>query len=227
MNNMKYSAFFLIIILYMWLFASCDDMYSIHEKYLNEKETVYIGYPDIISGNGGYERIQLIWKLNADPKIDECCIYWNNRADSLSVPVDRTDSIMSQILPLPEGKYLLEMVNKSKKGHRSLTSTISGESFGEKYQEGLYNRLVTNQVANQDSIILHWSLEEGCVGIDMNYINQNNQRKEVFVKSEQTTLILKDYVPGGYFTYSSLYLPEINAIDTISALEVTLQFKSY
>lgn len=224
---MKYLIHVIIVLISVCFIASCDDMNNIHQKYLDEGEAVYLGYPDIVTANAGYERIQLVWKINADPKIDECCIYWNNRQDSLTVAPDRTNSIMKQIISLPEGKYNLEMVNKSKKGYRSLVSTVSGESYGKEYRNSLYNRVVTQTVATPEKITLSWSLEEGCVGVNMSYINKNDQLTEVFIKSEQTTLELDDFVPGGTYTCSSLYVPETGAIDTIPSNEVTAQFLSF
>lgn len=224
---MKYLIHWIIIFVSACFIVSCDDMYSIHQKYLDEGEDVYIGYPDIVAANGGYGRVQLVWKLNADPKIDECCIYWNERKDSITVAPNRTDSVMKQIIPLTEGKYILEMVNKSNKGYRSLVKTVSVESYGREYQNSLYNRIVTDQAATPENVTLTWSLEEGCVGVNMKYTNKSNQQKEVFIEGEQTTLVIDDYKPGGSFTYSSLFVPEVGAIDTIPANEVTAQFPSF
>lgn len=221
---MKYLIHSIVALIFVSFIFSCDDMNDIHQKYLDEGEDVYIGYPNILTAHGGYERVQLVWKINADPKIDECCIYWNNRQDSLTVAPDRTDTVMRQIVPLPEGKYILEMVNKSQSGYRSLVSTISTESYGEAYREQLFNRVVTEQVATPRDITLTWSLEEGCVGTYMKYKNNKGEQKEVFIEGEQTTLKLDDYVLGGSFTYSSLYLPEIGAIDTIATKEDTGEF---
>ncbi|MDR2038690.1 MAG: discoidin domain-containing protein [Bacteroidales bacterium] len=221
---MKYLIYSTIVFISACLIVSCDDMYDIHQKYLDEGEEVYIGYPDIVAANGGFERIQLIWKLNADPKIAECCIYWNDREDSLTVPVNRTDTAMIQIIPLPEGKYIMEMVNKSRDGYCSLFNTVSVESYGEIYRKGLYNRLVTSQVAAENNITLQWSLEEGCVGTKMSYINKNGQEKEVFIKADQTTLVLDDYVSGGAFSYVSLFVPETSAIDTIATNATNMDF---
>lgn len=224
---MKYLIRSIIVVIACATVISCDDMYSIHQKYLDEGEKTYIGYPSIVEANAGYERIRLVWKLNSDPKINESCIYWNNRQDSVTVPVNRTDSVMRVIIPLSEGKYNLEIVNKSADGLRSLTNTASVESYGETYRNNLYNRIVTAQVAAEDNITLTWSVEEGCIGAEMRYINKHGQEKEIFVAGNQTILVIDDYKPGGSFTYASLYIPEESAIDTISASSTTEQFAMF
>lgn len=208
-------------------FISCDDMYSIHEKYLETPEKTYIGYPDISAARGGFERIELSWKLNQDPKIKQCCIYWNDKADSLIVPPDRTDTIMRQIIPLPEGSYVFEMINRDDLGNTSLTQVISGRSYGENFKSSLVNMSVSSQEAKPDSIVLTWGLRENCIGTDFKYVNKNGEDKEVFLPGDQTNLVLKDYVPGGEFSYHSLYVPEVNAIDTVAAEDETGLFVSY
>jgi hypothetical protein len=175
----------------------------------------------------GYGRIQLEWKLNADPRIDQSCIYWNNRADSMIVTVDRTVPMMKQLITLPEGKYILEIVNKSKDGYRSLTGTISGESYGETYKAALYNRAITDASATPTKATLTWAPEEGCVGVNMSYTNRDGQPATVFIESDQTVLELDDFVAGATYTYSSLYVPESGAVDTIASNEATGTFPSY
>lgn len=224
---MKYIIHTITCFLTICFFVSCDDMYSIHQKYLDEGEDVYIGYPQIVSTHAGYERVQLVWKLNADPKIDVCCIYWDDRSDSITVTPNRVDSVMKQIISLPEGKYIIEMVNKSNKGYYSLTSTVSVESFGQEYRNNLYNRVVTAQTATPDKATLTFSSEEGCVGVSLSYTNRNNQQKEIIFPGEQATVEIEDFMPGGAFTYSSLFVPENGAIDTIPTNPVTMQFLSY
>lgn len=221
---MKYLIHAVIAFIFVCIVASCDDMNSIHQKYLDEGEAVYIGYPDIVAARAGYGRIQLEWKINADPKIDGCCIYWNDRKDSMTVTPDRTVPVMEQVITLPEGKYILEIVNKSKDGYRSLAGTVSGESYGEEYKNSLYNRTVTEVAIKPGKVIFTWAPEEGCVGVNLSYTNSKDQTKEVFIKSDQTVLELDDFVVGGTYTYSSLYVPEAGAIDTVASNTTTSRF---
>lgn len=224
---MKSLIYLIAVCVLSCILVSCDNMYSIHEKYLSEGERVYIGYPDVVKAQGGYKRIQLVWKLNADPRIDRCCIYWQDRSDSLIVAPDRTDTVMRQIIPLPEGKYLFEMINKDEEGNSSLTKVIAGESYGDSYQENLFSRIVTDQIANPDSVILTWGLEEKCIGVNMQYVNNIGETKQVFLEGEQTQMILKDFVPGGSFVYNSLFNPEIEGIDTIPSKDSEDKFISF
>ena len=207
--------------------TSCEDMNSIHQEFLDRGERVYIGIPQLLEANSGLGRVELVWAQNADPRIHETRIFWNNRQDSIVVPIDRTQPIMYQAIPLPEGRHILEIANASRTGYRSLFTTTSAESFGERFQNTLRNRVITRiQVEPDNSITLTWSMIEGVVSTNMSYVNRNGENITISIASDQTTLHLSDFVPGGEFTHSSLYLPH-GSIDYIPSNPVTVRFPSY
>lgn len=216
MKKIIYNLAILLCILFIY---SCDDMYDIHKKYLDEGETTYLGKAYELKSFGGYERIKLAWKINADPKIEDSYIYWNNRKDSIIVPIDRSDTIMQRIIYLPEGKYQLEMINRNAKGEKSLIETVSAESYGEKYRERLYNRIISNMTTTSNGVSFKLSLEEGCVGTNFYYLDKNGEKKHLFIESNEVLIEVHDVAPGGEFKYNSLYLPEVSAIDSIPSFE--------
>ena len=207
--------------------ASCDDMNSIHQEFLDRGERVYIGIPIILEANAGYERIEVVWEQNADPRIHETIIFWNNRQDSVVIPIDRTGgSIMETIIPLPEGTYILEVLNVSRTGHRSLANTMAVESFGQNFKNRLSNRTITNAVATPDRAVLTWSLEDGVVGTTISYVNRYGVPVTVLIDGNQTTLEVNDFVAGGEFTHSSLFRPA-GSIDEIPSNPATGRFPSF
>lgn len=208
--------------------TGCDSMISIHEQYLNQGEKIYLGIPEIVRAQAGEGRIQLVWKLNADPKIDKCCIYWNNRKDSVEIPADRSDTAMFYTVKIPEGKYTFEIKNKSNEwAETSLTKSISASSYGAEYINSLYPRDIQSMVASPDSIIMHWADVEGCIGVNLSYENNRGVMKKLHISSDVKKTVLKDYVVGGTFSYNSLYVPEPDAIDTIASNESAGYFPIY
>lgn len=220
---MKYLVVIIATLSLGMLFA-CDDMYSVHQQYLDEGEQTYLGKPVVQMVQGGKERVQVVWKLNADPKIKTCCIYWNDRSDSLVVPPNYTDTVMRQIIPLEEGSYVFELMTKGDNGLTSLTSVTSGKSYGTNYQMGLYNVLLTNQSKTDDGLLMTWSIENGCVFSELEYVNNSGEKKKTRFAGDETNLVLDDYMPGGDFILQSYYLPEEFSIDTIPAISQTLKF---
>lgn len=204
------------------LMTSCDDMNSVHQEYLDRGANVYLGIPVIIEANPGLKRVELVWSLNADPRIVETRIFWNNRQDSVVVPVDRTTPISAHILPLPEGAYNFEMMTANRAGNRSLPALISVQSFGEVFQNSLRNRSVTVSGTLAEAI-LNFSIELDVVETKISYTNNAGQPKVVTVPGNQSMVTIDDFVLGSDFTHSSLYLPP-NALDLIPSIPTTGRF---
>ena len=120
--------------------AACGDMYDVHEKYLKMGEETYLGIASDLEANSGFNRIELKWKLNADPRINASIISWEGCETPIEVPIsaDRdVNDYISKIIDLSEGKYIFSIINKSETGKESLIQTISGEVYGGSYQAGL------------------------------------------------------------------------------------------
>lgn len=218
----------LVVVASVATLIGCDSMISIHEQYLNQGEKIYLGIPEIVRAQAGEGRIQLIWKLNADPKIDKCCIYWNNRKDSIEIPADRSDTAMFYTVKVPEGKYTFEIKNKSNEyAETSLTQSVSASSYGAEYINSLYPRDIQSMVASPDSVIMNWADVEGCIGVNLSYENNQGVTKKLYIGSDVKKTVLKDYVVGGAFSYNSLYVPEPDAIDTIASNESASYFPIY
>lgn len=211
------------------LVASCGDLYDEHKQYLKKPENVYIGYADSLKANGGYERVEVMWKLNADPRISKCIISWGGSSEpvAVEVPEERSNGYMSHILPLPEGKYNFKVVVESASGDKSLEMSVSGESFGEKYKSRLPQRGIYSITASPKTTTINWMPEEGCVGVNLSYVNTTGHKKTISVDMDDTETIITDCVLGSTFSYTSMFLPEKNAIDTIQSLPSEQEFPSY
>ena len=122
----------------------CDSMNSLHEEYLNRGEGIYIGIADSITMYPGYEKIKFRWKVNADPRIDNTLIYWNQRAESREIPIVRTTEgemwLETELTGMKEAEYLFEFVIRDKEGNVSKPVEVLGEVYGEVFIENLRNR---------------------------------------------------------------------------------------
>lgn len=207
--------------------ASCGDLYETHKEYLEMGETVYVGLADSLKANGGFNRVELKWKLNADPKISKCEITWNGCTEPLVVAADRSQEYQTQIVDVPEGKYTFKVVVKSESGEESLAQTVAGESYGINYQTRLPQKAISSIDAMPEGATINWMAEEGCVGVHLEYTNINGEKKSLEVEGDATTTFIEDFVPGTTFVQTSLFKPEENAIDNIASLPTDREFPSY
>lgn len=221
-----------ILITMSFVFLRCSDMNDIHQKYIDEKETIYLGMTDSLIALSGEGRMKLKWFINADPKIEQTVIYWNMRQDSLVKTVARTekgiqaDSVI--INNLPEGTYSFELFNRNERGERSLFSTVQGISYGDSYRETLKNRsiasmkiLAYDKNEQTSDVEITWgSRIYETIGTRISYTKRSSgEHTVVFVGADVSTTILEDVGnglnnPADILEISTRYFQE-NNLDTI------------
>ena len=223
----------LSIICCICLVVSCDDMNDIHQKYIDAGERVYLGKTDSLKAYPGFERVKLVWHVNANPKVETTVIYWNMRQDSIEKPFIRTDEEGQRdsiFIPLPEGTYLFEVFNKNALGERSTTSTVQGVSYGAKYASRLKVRKITDLTlieydfeTQSSTIQIRWDdLPEGSIASQVKYKNRKTG-EDVLASITGTERWLTLYDVGNLLGHpddvlhlSSVYAPEgmIDPVET-------------
>ena len=208
--------------------AACGDLNDVHKEYLAMGEETYIGRADSLQANGGFKRIELKWMLNADPRISKCIITWEGNDKPIEIPIDHyTEGYLSKIIDMPEGKYIFTMYTVSESGKKSLTQTVSGEVYGDKYQARLSQKGIQSIIADPKGATINWLPEEGCIGVNLSYVNKDGVTKKLDVAGDAVTTVIEDFVIGSKLSMSSLYKPEENAIDEIKSLESSVDFPKY
>ena len=231
--------------LLLFVSISCDDLNNIHQKYLDEGETTYLGRPDSLKTFPGAGRIKLTWYQNADPKIETTVIYWNLRQDSIVRTFDRNSIVGYQkdsvlIEGLDEGSHTFELMNKNRKGEKSLFSIIQGETFGNAYIGRLRVRPIGSirmeafdETAKNALVVINWSTPTAnCVETIVRYKKYPSGEEVVRrVKSTDTHTELEEagnrlFHPDDMLYLSSLYLPA-GSIDTLYSTELKQQIVAY
>lgn len=214
----------------MLMTVACGDMYEIHEKYLAMGEETYLGIPSDLEANTGFNRIQLKWKLNADPRISKCIITWGEGSeDSVEIPIPENrnvDDYIETILNLPEGRYIFNIASYSDTGKQSLVQTISGEVYGQNYQDGLYAQAITSITADLEAFTIQWASTEGCLKTEMTYTTVDGEKKTLTVLPDETETRITDAELSTTFTFRSYYQPE-SVIDVISTNLNEMTFPAY
>ena len=99
------------------IFTSCKGMNDNIEEYLNRGELNYLGRPDSAYVLGGNGRVNIIWKINDDPRITGATIIWNdldNNKQQQEYPINRNALVNSYAtvpLTIPEGTYVFKIVH--------------------------------------------------------------------------------------------------------------------
>lgn len=208
-----------------WGLTACSEMDDTYDQFLKDGEIVYVQGADSLTISPGYKRIQLSWLALSDPTVTHAKIYWNNRRDSLEVPITKTsgvDTVRVIIDELEERIYTFEIFTFDDKGNTSVPSIGNGESFGDNYKNSRLPRLVMSALYSEttDTLEIIWGpVDPTAVMLELKYVDTLGNHRLLRIPREQTgadTTWIADYDHSaeGKFEYRSVYLPDPLSIDT-------------
>ncbi|WP_158640551.1 DUF4998 domain-containing protein [Anseongella ginsenosidimutans] len=208
-----------------WGLTACSEMDDTYDDFLEGGEIIYVQGADSLRIHPGYNRIQLSWLALSDPTVTKAKIYWNNRRDSLEIPVQKTagvDTMNVMIENLEERIYSFEIYTYDNEGHSSVPTVGTGESFGDKYKNSLLPRLTMSALYAEetDTLEIIWGpVDPTAIAAELAYTDTLGNPRILVLPTEQTgddTTWITDYDHSaeGRFRLRSVYLPHPMSIDT-------------
>jgi F5/8 type C domain. len=232
-TNIHRCSFFLALLFITGIFflASCNKMRDNYYPYIKNGEIVFTGKVDSLVALPGRNRLQLKWLLVSDPKITKCKVFWNDGADSLLVPVQRTDgtdTIKVNINNLAEGLYTFEVYTYDDAGHSSVKAVVTGTVYGENYINSISNRALDSAIYHPDgkyAEIKWFGIAQQAKVVEVLYTDTlghpvTHRITTIIVPTSKVDIGFADrdtlhaYEDGTTFKYRTGYLPAANAIDT-------------
>lgn len=215
-----------IYLLMLFSAVGCDDINSIHQKYYDRGEDIYTGVVDSIKAYPGYERVQFEWEINSDPRITKTVIYWNTRADSVVIDVNRTQNgilqMSHELNNIPEGSYIFEFITRDNDKTYSLAKEATVVIYGEEYTSTLRNRGVSSINMQPDgSVKITWDniASNEIQFATVEYI-VNGETKTVQVENDETETIINGPKTGEDIYVTTSFKPE-GALDFLVAPKVS------
>lgn len=213
---MKYT--YIILLAFLYVFSSCDDMNDLHDIYLEDGERIYLGKVDSAYVFPGQNRVKLrYWP--SDPRATKMVVYWAGRSDSLLVdinPEEVGDSSDVIIENLEEYDHFFEIITMNDQlKNRSIPYTLSGKVFGDKFGQTLTQRTIREVVLDSTSGI--WSIDwlgkvEKGIGTDILYTDKTGEEVKQYASMDEFTTVLQDSISD--LQYRTLFLPAADALDT-------------
>jgi len=212
----------LIITLALIAFYNCSEMNDLHQEYLDKGEAIYPAKPDSLISFSGHNRLKLQWFVQSDLSIKGARIFWNDKTDSLDIPITVTpnviDTIGAVVENLPEGGYVFEVVNLDSYGNKSIPVVRSGKSLGDIYISSLNNRQILSYKTTTNNITFTMSSSDPAdyVYSEFMYFDSNNIEREAKLDLDNLETIkipLEDIDTSKNIQFRSVYQPFDNAID--------------
>lgn len=223
------------------LISSCDKMEDGYMEFTKGGEKIYLGKADSVNVFSGRNRIKVSWLLLSDPKINKSIIYWNEKADSAIVNVQRTDGVdtISVLLDnMLEQTYNFEIYNYDGAGHSSIKEEAIGTVYGDNYANSIINRSFEKAVyeTSSKSVNINWyGGSSEAVEVEIIYTNENGEQKTIknYLSVLPTNPLnpytfptvtnMPQYKKGTTFKYRTGYLPKEKAIDIFYTAYTTVQ----
>lgn len=230
-NGFWVTPFCLLVFVGSVLF-SCGPMDETYRDFIKNGEIIYTGKVDSLKAWPGKNRMQLTWLLVSDPKITRNVVYWNDKTDSLSVNVVKTDNvdlITVMIDNLPERVYTFDVYAYDNAGHSSVKAQVIGTVYGTNYSNTLYNRSVSSNVysTTTGNTTINWfGVSAQAIVMNINYQDVSDVSHIVTdipvkdpnypnrAKALAAFTVLPNYKRGTTYTYRTGYLPIATCIDT-------------
>lgn len=192
-----------------------------YKKFQTKGELIYPGIVDFVKVFAGKNRVMVRGLITSDPNITRCRIFWNNRQDSIEIPISRTggvDTVKAIINDLKEGAVSLELRTYDGSNNRSIPIFVVGNNYGTQYEQGVNNRSVISSAVSAGGLTLNW-LAAAVTSPFTNVSYQTNAGTTISKKvlSAELTSVLPDYKYGTAVLIRSAYLPEATAFDTFYA----------
>ena len=229
---------FIYITAYCCLFfiVSCSDMNDLHEIYLENGETTYIGRVDSVHEFSGRERALLRYWIT-DPRAKYLMLYWNQFEDSLKVeipphqPEEYQDIIIGENgSQIAEGDYTFFFYSYDNKGYRSVKYEKTVKVYGNKYQQALSARSIKTAVPNtgEKKLTLTWggssSIDE--IGVEVFYTKADGIVASITFNVEvlAKATVVENIDLTKEVSYQTLYKPTSTAIDTFRTPKSVINF---
>ena len=199
--------------------AACSKMDDTYKDFIKKGSITYVGTPDSLTVYPGKKRLKLEW-LISDITAKTAKIYWNNKSDSLIVPVtpDPGTNIMSVWLnDLREGSYSFEITLYDNNNNRSVVSNVIGKVYGDTYVNTLLARPVKSAIFENSKVVINWGAADlTVIGTEVNYNDKDGQQHTLMVPVTATSTELSNYSMAAYgsFNYRTLYVPDSLSLDT-------------
>lgn len=218
MNAKRTIPTFILLLIIVCITDACRKMDEEYKEFTKGGEIIYTGKIDSLQIFPGKNRFKLSWALVSDQRITQCRVFWNEGADSVTVPVQRSTGVdyMDVIIGnLEERTYTFDVYTYDAAGHKSVPVDTLGNVYGSAYQATLFNRPVKRTTFKKDTSTVSWSGANSTnVRVELSYLDTLDTERSYVLNKADTLIKLPAFKQGRAFNYRTLYLPHPNSLDT-------------
>ncbi|GAP72941.1 DUF4998 domain-containing protein [Candidatus Symbiothrix dinenymphae] len=209
----------ILLTLYVVALAGCADLNDMQQQYLDRGERTYTGKADLLTVNGGHNRLQVTGIMQYAKAAEYCMLRWTNGTDtdSLQVPASNwqaTDTMRVVLDGLSEGAYRIFVQTYDKEGNSSLNVECNGNVYGNSFILSAKANMISQINFLMPSVIeLSWAVSETAEAVEVVYENKAGSTDTLLLPGDTTTIELSNWKIGGEIKSRTAVIPEAGAID--------------
>jgi hypothetical protein len=194
-------------------------MDATYKDFIEGGQIIYPGKADFLRVYSGRERLILAWPASTDPKVEYAKIYWNNRTDSVEVPLEGMvagqDTVVVPFNNLAEGSYVFEIFTFDTDGNRSVKVETLAQVYGDSYESKLLSRPIEEAQLDDNILNITWGAapDASAIGSEITYTDINGVEQTLFIPGTEPITEIPEFA-FGTMEHRTLYLPNEWAIDT-------------
>jgi hypothetical protein len=197
--QIKFSKLYTLALVMGVTIISCDDMNSIHEKYLSG-EQVYAGKLDSLRVFSGFERIKIIGNTQYLGNSKEATISWDDQTRTF--PIDNIVNNKFEIIidGLLERNYEFELYTTDNNNNKSVKQSLRGRVYGNVFKTGQTARRIIgfDFLVGGDYILWANKAEsEYVVFTKVRYENNSGGMTEAIVYPNETSTLMINWKVQG------------------------------
>jgi hypothetical protein len=227
LKNMKPGKWIAIVLLFVAALA-CKTNYDTFEQYTKDGEKIYVGTPDTVLVEEGFNKLRFKVAINADPKIKKGVLTTTDKSVQHEFTYERTRigrDTLSFDLAIPEGEYTFSLYLMDAAGNTSVKREISAKVFGERYQSGLINRGISDLENFKNEAAFKWmDAPPNMIRTTLTYEDALGVARTIDIPNNETLTEIDNYKLGGEFQVKSYYKPTPKAIEEFESLGPEAKF---
>ena len=209
----------MVLIVAVVSIAACSKMDGTYKEFIAGGEIRYGKRPDSVGIYPGNNRAQVWFVSAAANKLSRAVVYWNDRNDSITIPIDTElliDTIRAVTDHIAEGTYTFEFITFDREGNYSLPRDTTAEIFGPVYQGALHARSIKSAGLANGTVRIFWHDESNAqtIGTQLRYKDQTGKEVTLSVAGDDSQTRVSELPLGDSIQIRSLFMPHPESIDT-------------
>lgn len=190
--------------------AACSPMDDKYKEFVEDGPVTYIAKvnEEDITVTGERKKAHFSWPKYNDPRWRKAVVYWANRTSSHEQTLNPATETNFYINNLDEGSYIFEIVIFDELGNKSISTTVTGEVYGDNYENYLMNRaIIASKLVEDDKLELTFAkVIDATMRKTQITWNQNGQLMTMDVDTTMTVVTLDNFKSRS-FQYNTVYVP--------------------